>query len=188
MVIVTDSCTILFGRSFFTPYTQATKVTFERSNNPPVCGKVGGGASRGGRGGEKEKKEGRREKRIGRGIDEITPWLAMLAYYVSIRSTPQMTDIFYLSPTCANVVPKRQRHSVMSAKFSAVRVVPPVAVFVLPVALLTLAVVVSPVAVVVPPVAVLPLAVVVPPVTVVVPRRRVTRRLVLQSHAYSKKY
>jgi hypothetical protein len=28
----------------------------------------------------------------------------------------------------------------------------------------------------------------VPPVTVVVPRRRVTRRLVLQSHAYSKKY
>ena len=142
----------------------------------------------GGKGGEKEKKEGRREKRIGRGIDGITPWLAMSAYYVSIRSTPQMTDIFYLSPTCVNVVPKRQRHSVMSAKFSAVRVVPPVAVVVLPVALLTLAVVVSPVAVVVPPVAVLPLAVVVPPVTVVVPRRRVTRRLVLQSHAYSKKY
>jgi hypothetical protein len=54
-------------------------------------------------------------------------------------------------------------------------VVPPVAVVVLPVALLTLAVVVSPVAVVVPPVAVLPLAVVVPPVT----GRLVTRRLVL---------
>jgi hypothetical protein len=33
----------------------------------------------------------------------------------------------------------------------------------------------------VPPVVVLPLA-------VVVPRRRVTRRLVLQSHVYSKKY
>jgi hypothetical protein len=28
----------------------------------------------------------------------------------------------------------------------------------------------------------------VPPVTVAVPPRRVTRRLVLQSHAYSKKY
>ena len=142
-----------------------------------------------GRGEPGGKGGGEREKRRKKGgIDEITPWLAMSAYYVSIRSTPQMTDIFYLSPTCANVVPKRQRHSVMSAKFSAVRVVPPVAVVVLPVALLTLAVVVSPVAVVVPPVAVLPLAVVVPPVTVVVPRRRVTRRLVLQSHAYSKKY
>ena len=59
-------------------------------------------------------------------------------------------------------------------------VIPPVTVVVLPVALLTLAVVVSLVAV-------LPLAVVVLPVTVVVPRR-VTCRLVLQSHAHSKKY
>jgi hypothetical protein len=48
-------------------------------------------------------------------------------------------------------------------------VVPPVAVVVLPFALLTLVAFVSPVAVVVPPVAVLPLAVVVPPVTVIVP-------------------
>jgi hypothetical protein len=60
--------------------------------------------------------------------------------------------------------------------------VPPLAVVVLSVALLTLAVIVSPVAVVVPPVAILPLAVIVPPVNVVVPRRCVTRRLILQSH------
>ena len=59
--------------------------------------------------------------------------------------------------------------------------VPPVAVVVPPVAVL-------PIAVIVPPVVALPLAVAVPPVTVAVPPRRVTRRLVLQSHAYSKKY
>jgi hypothetical protein len=47
---------------------------------------------------------------------------------------------------------------------------------------------VLPVAIVVPPVAILPLAVIVLPVTVVVPRPRVTHLLVLQSHAYSKKY
>ncbi len=64
----------------------------------------------------------------------------------------------------------------------------PIAVVVLSVALLTLAVVVLPVAVAVPPVAVLPLAVVVPPVTAIMPRHRVICRLVLQSHAYSKKY
>jgi hypothetical protein len=45
-------------------------------------------------------------------------------------------------------------------------VIPPVAVVVLPVVLLTLTVVVSPIAVVVPTVAVLPLAVV-PPITIV---------------------
>jgi hypothetical protein len=58
-------------------------------------------------------------------------------------------------------------------------VVPPVAVVVLPVALLTLVVFVSPVAVVVPPVTALLLAVVMPPVTVVVSHHRVTRRLIL---------
>jgi hypothetical protein len=63
-----------------------------------------------------------------------------------------------------------------------------VAIVFLPVALLTLAVVVSLVADIVLPVAVLPLAIVMLPITVVVPRRRVTHRLILQSHAYSKKY
>jgi hypothetical protein len=57
-------------------------------------------------------------------------------------------------------------------------VVPPVALVVLPVALLTIAVVVSPVAIIVLPVAVLPLAVILSPVAVVLPRRRVTGHLV----------
>ena len=83
------------------------------------------------------------------------------------------------SPCCP--VPSLCRPSSCRPSPSLCRVViPPVTGVVLPGALLTLAVVVSLVAV-------LPLAVVVLPVTVVVPRR-VTCRLVLQSHAHSKKY
>ena len=42
---------------------------------------------------------------------------------VSVDYTPQTTDIFVCRRNVENVVPKRRRHSVMSANFSAVSVV-----------------------------------------------------------------